>query len=37
MCKYATVRLLGIVRQNNGVLRKMFGLKRGEVIGEWGK
>jgi hypothetical protein len=34
MCKYSTVRLLGVVRQSNGVLRRMFGLKRGELIGE---
>ena len=26
---------MGIVRQSNWVLRKMFGLKRGELIGEW--
>jgi hypothetical protein len=35
MCKYSIVRVLGIVRQSNGVLGKMFGLKRGELIGEW--
>jgi len=35
MCKYYTVRLLGMARQNNGAPRKVFGLKRGELIGEW--
>ena len=35
MCNYSTGRLMGIVRQSNWVLRKMFGLKRGELIGEW--